>query len=196
MVDQQKFLGISRTSSILDEHDFVVFIRQNQNRIYRLAYCLLGNHEDAQDAVQGTFIRAWEHRDKIIWNTSQPWLLKITVNLCLDWLRRRKFKADYAEADDKPQVGFEVQLSDPKPDPLEQCITSEMQAKVHKAIMDLPPRYLVVIAMRDFEGLSYEDISQILKISIGKVKSDLFRGRRELRNALRCFLTDNAELEI
>lgn len=184
---QQGVLNVPRTDYMADERDFVVLMQQNQSRVYRLAFHLLGNEEEAKDATQEIFVKAWKKLDRLQWKTSRAWLSKITVNLCLDWLRRRKFRAEPSEERDEFQESFEYQLPDPNPDPLEQCLSDEVEARVKSAISRLVPKYRAVVILRDLEGLSYQEIAEILNVKISKVKSNLFRGRRELKELLRPF---------
>jgi len=186
LANQQDILGIPRVDSMSDEQDFITLMQQNQGRVYRLAFHLLGDAEEAKDATQETFVKAWKKFDMLRWETSQAWLLKITVNLCLDWLRRRKFRGDLPEKNES-QDSLEYQLSDPNPDPLEQCLSREMQVKVREAVSSLAPKYRAVVTLRDIEGLSYQEIAEMLNVKISKVKSSLFRGRRELKEILRPF---------
>ena len=170
-----------------DEQDFAILMQQNQGSVYRLAFHLLGNEEEAKDATQETFLKAWKKFDTLRWETGQAWLLKIAVNLCLDWLRRRRFRGDFPE-EDESQNSVEYRLPDPNPDPLEQCLSEEVQTRVRKAISSLAPKYRAVVILRDLEGLSYQEIAEMLSVKISKVKSNLFRGRRELKEILRPFL--------
>ncbi|MCD6507582.1 sigma-70 family RNA polymerase sigma factor [Candidatus Poribacteria bacterium] len=173
-----------------DEKDFVIFMRQNQESVYRLAFHLLGNEEDAKDATQEVFMRVWERFDEMRRQTGRAWVLKITVNLCLDWLRRRKFIADFTEREES-STDIEHRLLDHRPDPLEQCLNREIQAKVREAILKLPPVYRAVVILRDLEGMSYKEIAETLNLTISAVKSNLFRGRRKLRELLRPFFEVN-----
>ena len=186
MTNQRGLLDISRADPVSDKQDFAILMRQNQGSVYRLAFHLLGNGEEAKDATQETFLKAWRKFDKLRWETGQAWLLKITVNLCLDWLRRRRFRGDFPE-EDESQNSIEYRLPDPNPDPLEQCLSEEVQTRVRKAISSLAPKYRAVLMLRDLEGLSYQEIAEMLSVKISKVKSNLFRGRRELKDILRPF---------
>ncbi len=187
MANHQELLDLSRVDSIPGEQDFVIFMQQNQERVYRLALYLLGNAEEAKDAVQESFVKAWKKFETLRSETSQAWITKITVNLCLDWLRRRKFREDFPESESEIQEDFEYRLPDPNPDPLEQCLSDEMQTKVTEAISKLPAVYRSVVILRDLEGLSYQEIADVLNTRVSKVKSNLFRGRRKLKEILRPF---------
>ena len=131
--------------------------------------------------------RSERHAKKAAEETIRAWLSKITVNLCLDWLRRRKFRGDFSDENRESQDGLEYQIPDPNPDPLEKSLSVEMQARVRKAISTLAPKYRAVVILRDLEGLSYREIGEMLNVEISKVKSNLFRGRRELKEILRPF---------
>jgi len=185
LVDQHDVLGISETKYMTDEQNFVVLMKQNQERVYRLAYHLLGNAEEARDATQETFVRAWKKLDAMRWKTSRAWILKIAANLCLDCLRRRKFREHSLQNSDEPGSDPEYEFPDPDLNPLEHCEAKEIQDKVREAISKLPPAYRAVLILRDLEGLSYQEIADVLKTGVSKVKSDLFRGRRQLKEILR-----------
>jgi RNA polymerase sigma-70 factor (ECF subfamily) len=187
MVNHQELLDLSRVDSMPGEQDFVIFMQQNQESVYRLALYLLGNTEEAKDAAQESFVKAWKKFETFRSETGRAWIMKITVNLCLDWLRRRKFRNDFPESESEIQEDFEYRLPDPNPDPLEQCLSDEMQAKVTEAISKLPVTYRSVVILRDLEGLGYQEIADVLNTKISKVKSSLFRGRRKLKEILRPF---------
>jgi len=188
LTNQQDILNLPGIDSMPDEQDFIVLMTQNQERVYRLAFHLLGDVEEAKDATQEAFIKAWKKLDTLQWETCGAWLSKITVNLCLDLLRRRKFRGDLPEEKDELQDNFNHQLPDPNPNPLEECLREEMQKRVREAISRLRPPYRAVVILRDLEGLSYREIAEMLNVEISKVKSNLFRGRRELKEILRPFI--------
>lgn len=179
MVGEQKIADIPISNAMFDEQQYIIFMQNNQERLYRIAYNLLGNVEEAQDAVQETFIRVWQNCYKIKADSSQAWMIKTAVNLCLDWLRRRKFRENIPEAE------YNEFIENGILDPLESCINQEMQIIIQKAISKLTPPYRIAVILRDIEGLSYEDIAVVLGVPISKVKSDLFRGRRKLKEILR-----------
>lgn len=180
VANQQDILNITDTRFISSEQDFIVLMQENQECIYRLAFNLLGDAEEAKDATQETFVRAWKKLDILRRETSRAWLSKTTVNLCTDWLRKRKFKGDFPE-------NFQYQTPDPKPDPLEECIKDEAQNKVRVAISKLAPKYRIALILRDLEGMSYQEIADIMGMKMNKVKSNIFRGRQKLKDLLRPF---------
>lgn len=183
MIIQQNILQKPIAEYITDEQDFITLMQHNQERVYRLAYHLLGDAEEAKDAVQEVFIRVWKKKKSIRLEDARPWLMRTTINLCLDWLRRRKFRGNSEELTD--------QIRDQRLDPLEECIDNEVQVILKSAIQRLPAKYRVVLIMRDMEGMSYDEISEMLDVPMSKVKSDLFRGRRRIRELLRSFIEVN-----
>lgn len=176
VADQQEILNIA----VSDEQEFIVLMRENQGHLFRLAYNLLGDAEEAKDATQETFVRAWKKLDMMRRETSRAWLSKTIVNLCVDWRRKRKFKGDFPE--DFEQDKYET--PDLNPGPLEQCLDNEMQGKVRWAIRKLAPKYGTAIILRDLDGMSYQEIGEIMGMTISKVKSNIFRGRQKLREIL------------
>ncbi len=180
VADRQNILNIADTKSISDEQEFIVLMQENQGCIYRLAFNLLGDAEEAKDATQETFVRAWKKLDILRRETSRAWLSKTTVNLCMDWLRKRKFKGDLPE-------DYQYQTPDPNPNPLEECMEDEVQSKVRVAISKLAPKYRTALILRDLEGMSYQEIADIMGMKISKVKSNIFRGREKLKDMLRPF---------
>ncbi len=173
MTSKQDIFHKSIAEPITDEQNFIILMQQNQERLYKLAFHLLGDAEEAKDAVQETFVRVWKKKKSINWKDAHLWVLRTTINLCLDWLRRRKFNGDSGELND--------QIPDPAPNPLDSCLNSEIQIVLRNAIQKLPESYRIVILLRDMEGMSYDEISKMLGMPISKVKSDLFRGRRKIR---------------
>ncbi len=183
MTSKQDVFQKSIAESISDEQNFIMFMQKNQERLYRLAFHLLGDTEEAKDTVQEAFVRLWKKKKNIHWKDAHSWILRTTINLCLDFLRRRKFRKDNEELSD--------QIPDTAPNPLDNCLNSEFQAILRTAIQGLSEDYRIVILLRDMEGMSYDEISETLGVPISKVKSDLFRGRRKIREMLRPFIEVN-----
>lgn len=183
MTSKQDIFHESIAESITDEQNFIMLMQQNQERLYRLAFYLLGDAEEAKDIVQDAFVRVWKKKKNIRWKDAHSWVLRVTINLCLDCLRRRKFREDNKELNE--------QTPDPSPNPLDNCLNSEIQAILKMAIQNLSEDYRIVILLRDMEGMSYDEISKILGVPVSKVKSDLFRGRKRIREVLRPFFEVN-----
>ncbi|MBN1429499.1 MAG: RNA polymerase sigma factor [Anaerolineae bacterium] len=158
---------------------FVELIQQSQMAVYNVAYRLLGNLQDAEDAAQETFLRAYQFRHT--YRPDQPpgpWLKRIAVNVCLQRLRRNVAQAQSLDED-------VIQPLDPHPGPQAQVEQHDLQDRIRAELLCLPPRYRAVIELRHFQELSYEEIANALGRPLSDIKSDLFRARRLLAEKLR-----------
>lgn len=172
---------------------FAVLVRRYQDRIYNLAYRYVGNHEDALDLTQETFIKAFaklsEFRGRSKFYT---WLYRIAVNVCIDFRRRRHINSVYWD-DIKPSEmdPFEVDESaehydvpSEDGDPEGRVLGSELRMKVREAVESLPKQLKVVLLLREYDGMSYEEIARIVGCRVGTVKSRLFQARELLKRML------------
>jgi len=153
-------------------------VREHSARVYRLAYRLSGNQQDAEDLTQETFIRVFRSLANFQPGTFEGWMHRITTNLFLDMARRRQrirfdHLADEAERLPTNEVGPEGAFD-----------ASHMDADIQAALDDLPPDFRAAVVLCDIEGLSYEEIASTLGIKLGTVRSRIHRGRVQLREAL------------
>ncbi len=170
-----------------------------QDRVFNMAYRILGNREDALDTAQEIFITVFKtlHRfeERARFST---WLYRVTVNRCRDELRRRATRKharprslDAARAADEENGG----RADPPargPSPPELAIAGEASARIQEAIDGLPDDTREVMVLRDMEDCSYEEIADILAIPVGTVRSRLHRARSLMRDALQPMLEGEA----
>ncbi len=160
-----------------DRNAFTEMIRQSQTAVYNVAHRLLGNEQDAEDATQETFLRAYRFRHTYKTDSPPgPWLKRIAVNVCLQRLGKNT-----------PTQSLEedmIQPPDPYPGPQAQAEERDMQERVQTELLRLPPRYRAVIELRHFQDLSYEEIAKVLNRSLSDIKSDLFRARRLLAQSM------------
>lgn len=161
-----------------DREAFAEIVRANQRVVLNVAYRLLGNVRDAEDATQEAFLRAWQFFDKFdIERPINPWLKQITVNVCLNRIQV-----------DKPTISLDEDLyppKDPRPSPEAHTTDRLRQERIRSEILSLPPRYRVVIELRHFQELRYEEIAHTLKRPLSDIKSDLFRARKMLAERLK-----------
>lgn len=174
----------------MSEDVFLDLVRKYQSLIYRHTLYLLNDQEDAKDATQETFIKAWEHSSKLRLDTVQSWLFKCANNLCIDLLRRRRFRAPPAKADDEDieTLMHDTAFRSANPSPEDLCVKRERQALVQRAIAQLPLQFRTVLVMRDIEDISFEEIAKTVSQPVGTVKSNVFRARKKLRRILRSLL--------
>ncbi len=159
-----------------DELAFTQIVETFQRPVYNLCYRMLGNAEEAEDAAQESFWRAYQAIKKYDSERSFPtWLLSITAHYCIDQQRRRKL----------PTTDLDDYLSETAPDintpnPEKFTVMGENQAQIQNLLSQLPDYDRAAIILRYWHEYSEEEISQTLDISVSAVKSRLFRARRKL----------------
>jgi len=159
-----------------DPEAFGELVRCHQASVYNVAYRMLGERRDAEDAAQEAFMRAYRAiRALDPERPPGPWLRKIAANVCLNRLERRE------------PVPLENEAELPAPDagPESRVVERERSRRVRAALSSLPPRYRAAIELRHFQGLSYAEMAEALDRPMSDVKSDLFRARKMLAARLR-----------
>ena len=152
---------------------------QHSARVYRLAYRLTGNPHDAEDLTQEVFVRVFRSLSSYTPGTFEGWLHRITTNLFLDQARRKaKIRFD-ALADDA-----ETRIPSRAVTPDVQVLDGLFDDDVETALAALPPDFRAAVVLCDIEGLSYEEIADVLGLKLGTVRSRIHRGRTMLRKAL------------
>jgi RNA polymerase sigma-70 factor (ECF subfamily) len=154
-------------------------VREHSARVYRLAYRLTGNQHDAEDLTQEVFVRVFRSLSSYTPGTFEGWLHRITTNLFLDGVRRKKrvrFDALAEDAHDK--------LPGREPDPSRVYEDTHLDDDVQAALDALAPQFRAAVVLCDIEGLSYEEVAVTLGVKLGTVRSRIHRGRAQLREAL------------
>jgi RNA polymerase sigma-70 factor (ECF subfamily) len=165
---------------------FDELVNRYQSKIYRLARRLTETEEDAEDVLQEAFVKAYKSlggfKGKSRFST---WLYRITVNLAL--MKLRKKKLDTVPLDQPIETGDGVvqrEIEDGGPDPLDSLIAAESRQILDAAVADLPAGHRAVFILRDVEKLSTEDTARVLGITVPAVKSRLHRTRLMLKERL------------
>lgn len=154
-------------------------VREHSTPVYRLAYRLTGNSHDAEDLTQEVFVRVFRSLDTYTPDNFAGWLHRITTNLFLDKARRRaRIRFDALSAD----VAARLPASSPSPD--RQVADRHFDDDVERALASLPGDFRAAVVLCDVEGMSYDEIADVLAIKSGTVRSRIHRGRRLLRKAL------------
>lgn len=170
-----------------DQAAFEEVVAFFQNKIYQHCYRMLGNAHEAEDIAQEAFIRAYvnihsyDERRKF-----STWLYRIATNLTIDRIRKRK--PDYyldAEVQGTDGLDMYSQLAAKERLPEEEVQNMELQTIIEREIASLPPKYRGIIMLRYLEEFSLQEISEILDIPLGTVKTRIHRGREALRKKLR-----------
>ncbi|MBO0607956.1 RNA polymerase sigma factor SigE [Myceligenerans salitolerans] len=155
-------------------------VREHSARVYRLAYRLTGNQQDAEDLTQETFIRVFRSLSSYTPGTFEGWLHRITTNLFLDMARRRKRIRMEAMGDDDGAVAATGEQGRPE----REFEHANLGHDVQHALDELRPEYRAAVVLCDIEGLSYEEIAKTLNVKLGTVRSRIHRARAQLREAL------------
>lgn len=186
MSDLEKLL--IKKSQSGDVESFELLISFYDKRAYNIAYRIMGNEEDAKDMAQDALIRVFKSLKDFKGQAAfSTWLYRIVTNVCLDELRRRK-NEKYVSIDstihtDSGEMHMELCSDKETPESIYEVV--EQREMIRKAIHELNEDYRSVIVLRDIQGFSYEEISEILSCSLGTVKSRINRGRAMLRDKLK-----------
>ncbi|MER6942158.1 RNA polymerase sigma factor SigE [Nocardioides sp. NPDC127514] len=154
-------------------------VEKHSDRVYRLAYRLTGNRHDAEDLTQEVFVRVFRSLDTYSPGTFEGWLHRITTNLFLDQARRKQRIRFDALSDERAS-----RLTSSGPTPDVAYTDQRFDDDIERALATLPPDFRAAVVLCDVEGLSYEEISEILGAKLGTVRSRIHRGRAMLRDNL------------
>ncbi len=178
-----KEFDLIRKAAKGDPDAFESLMLQYQTGVYNLCYRMLGNPEDAADMTQETFLKAWKSLEGFHMSSAfSTWLYRLATNCCLDLLRSKKRKPVISlvqEDEDGEEMTFDPM--DPSPQPDELLIKKEERQILQEALESLDEQQRAILTLRVVKDLSYEDISAILQIKEGTVKSRLARARDNLR---------------
>ncbi|MDY3618181.1 RNA polymerase sigma factor [Agathobaculum sp.] len=162
---------------------FEQLVAMYEKRVFAVALRSCGSPEDAADIVQEAFLRAWRAMDSFRGDSGfSTWLFRITMNLCVDFARRKN-----AAPQTQPLVGedeSEREIPDSAPTPEERLENSELGRELAAALAEVSEDHRRIVLLRDVSGLSYTEIAEVLEISEGTVKSRLSRARLALRSVL------------
>ena len=166
---------------------FEELIEGYQKKIFNLAYRIIGNYDDAADMAQEALIRIFRSIASFKEQSSfSTWIYRITTNVCLDEIRKRKNKKvvslDEEIRMEDGEIKRQFMSDDIQPDAAAE--QKELRTMVNNAINSLPEDQRIVITLRDIQGLSYDEISTVLDCPSGTVKSRINRARQALKNIL------------
>ena len=154
-------------------------VERHSDRVFRLAYRLTGNRHDAEDLTQEVFVRVFRSLDTYTPGTFEGWLHRITTNLFLDQARRKQ-RIRFDDLSDERAS----RLTSGAPTPDVAYADQTFDDDIESALSTLPPDFRAAVVLCDVEGLSYEEIAQIMDAKLGTVRSRIHRGRAMLRSAL------------
>ncbi len=159
----------------------LIYFKQNilpvKDKLYRFAQSILKNTMEAEDVVQEVMVRVWQKRET--WHeveNMEALTMKMTKNLALD-----KLKSRYNRTDSLPEY---ADWRDDAAQPDEATESNDLIQRIRKMMNHLPEKHRMVMQLRDIEGLSYEEISEVLDMPMSQVKINLFRARTHIREQL------------
>lgn len=157
--------------------------RQYAPMVYNLAFRMAGSESKAEDYTQEIFLRVHRHLARFNGRSSlKTWIYRVALNHCRSRLSRRRFFFQPLAEEQDDEAG--VQLSESGRDPEELAMARDAARQVERALGRLKPVFREAVILRDLEGLSYEEIAEVLKTRIGTVRSRIARGREQLRLVL------------
>jgi RNA polymerase sigma-70 factor (ECF subfamily) len=173
---------------------FESMVRTYEKSLFQFAFRLCGNHHEAQDLLQESLYRAYKSFSRFEAGTAfDRWLYQIIHNLFIDHYRKKKRRPLLASIDE-PLHHLEsekpIELPDWSTNPESEAVRSELGRQIQLGLDELPPEYRTAVILCDIQGLSYEEISQVLNCSIGTVRSRIHRGRKTLRRLLLPYLQE------
>ena len=190
--------GSSRADTVLiravqagDMAAFDELVLKHKDRLFNLVYWSLGDYQDANDCAQETFIKVFKSIKKFRFESAfSTWLYRIAINTCKNKIKssayRWKKKTVSLETSNGSKNGNPFsEIVNGSPTPVMALEKKERMMRIQKAINSLPEEQNKVVVLRDIQGLSYRDISDITGLNLGTVKSRLARGRLELKNRLK-----------
>lgn len=170
--------GFEATAS---REDYERLVRDSHERAYGLAFRLAGNRSDADDLLQETYLRAFR-----FWHRYDPtlpflsWLYRIMFNVHVDTARKNsRFRTLSFDGSDPRLPAFDP--ADPAPNAEEALAAAELDAAVVEGLRAMKPEFRTAVVLADVEGMAYEEIAEVMRTSIGTVRSRIHRGRKQLR---------------
>ena len=166
-------------------------VRRYQERIYATVYHMTGNHEDAGDLAQETFIKGYQALRAFKGDSSfYTWVYRIAVNKTINFLKQRKHKGHLSlndldlNTENNPDLVSLVSEKTPR----REAGLSELQERLNAAMLKLSPPHRLVVTLHDVQGLPHEEIASIMDCNIGTVRSRLFYARQQLQAYLADYL--------
>lgn len=165
---------------------FEALVERYRERVWRLAFHHLRDREEARDAAQDVFVRAWQALPEFRGQSAfYTWLFRITVNVATDRLRQRAARGRAFGAEPVPEGEWErLMRAESEAGPEAAAARAEQRERLRRALDALPPHHRTIIMLSDLEGLSYREIADVLAIPMGTVMSRLHNARKRLRAAL------------
>jgi len=173
-----------------DQEAFEILVNRHQTSVLNLIYRFIGDRTQAKDLAQEVFLRIWQaaksYEPKAKFTT---WIYRITANLCFNELkssRRKKWLQFFRFGEDQENTIEEV-IVDPSPSPEDLLLSREQSRRITEALQSLPDNQRMALVLKRYDGLSYQEIAQIIGCSVSAVDSLIVRAKRTLQEKLKNF---------
>jgi len=168
-----------------DVASFNQLVLAYQSQVYNVAYRIMGDQAAAADATQEAFLSAFSHIREFRGGSFKSWLLRTVTNACYDALRYHKRRpAQSLELEDDDEHSLADVLPADDESPADAAERSDLRRFIARAALQLSPDQRITFVLSDVQGMSYEEIAELMNVSLGTVKSRLSRARARLRDAL------------
>lgn len=162
-----------------DTGAFEELVRRYRNEVYALSYHFLRNREEAWDVSQEAFIKAYRSLKSFRGEAGfKTWLMRITANHCKDFIKKRKLSTAPLE------TALPGEAPSGMADPSDRLAAKELGEAIESAVAGLPEKHRAAFVLREYQGLSYQEMSEVMECSLGTVMSRLHHARKKLQNAL------------
>ncbi len=196
-MEEEEELQLVKRAQEGHQDAFQELVERYQRKVYSICYGMLKNKQDSLDVSQEVFIKVYKYLDNFNYNSSfYTWLYRITVNKCIDYIRKQKRRSE-VDYDDSIQRNTEVEGDENimpstlgiQPDRV--YGRKELREKMLEALETLTEKHRTILILREVEGLSYEEMAEVLDISKGTVMSRLYHARRYFQDAIKEYLGDS-----
>lgn len=180
----QKEMRLVKKAKQGDLHAFEELILKHEKIVYNVALRMMSHSEDARDISQEVFLKAYRNIKNFDERSQfSTWLYRITANTCIDEMRKRKGKQSFSleEELENEEGSMRRQIADEGETPEESLLRQEQKSEILQALDSLSSEHKTAVILRDIKGLSYEEIAELLELSLGTVKSRISRGRSQLK---------------
>lgn len=189
-------IALVQASKSGDVAAFEELVKRYDRKLLRIAHHLTHNREDAEDVVQEAFLKAFQHLAQFQGNSKfSTWLIRITLNQALMKLRKQRSTKEISLDNDfqSDEDHLPTDVPDWAPNPEELYRAAELQEILRQALQDLGPGLRMVFVLRDIEGLSLEETTEAMNLSLAAVKARSFRARLQLRAQLSVYFNQTEE---
>ncbi|SFH31662.1 RNA polymerase, sigma-24 subunit, RpoE [Desulfotomaculum arcticum] len=169
-----------------DLNAFNELVLRYEGKVFSIAYRFMGNHADASDLAQETFIRLYQSLASFRGDSSfSTWLYRITANACRDELRKHQRRRSISMDEMIAASPANVPVADNAYSPEDAVQRNEVQRQVQECLNELSDDHRLILVMREIQGFSYDEIAEVLQCSLGTVKSRISRARNALKERLK-----------